>query len=128
MCSCDLTKLANGVSMNDLIQDKSLREILSEYKMIDKTAFRNGQPLAILNYASCVNFSKLKAVFDNLGINFEVGDIPDMAKIIDAGGDRSGMLLNRANQPVYFDAMQEVKKIRFTNEEVNNSSCSIAWR
>lgn len=96
--------------------------------MIDKTAFRNGQPLAILNYAACVNFSKLKAVFDNLGIDFDMSDIPHMAKIIDAGGDRSGMLLNRANQPVYFDAMQEVKKIRFTNEEINQSSCSIAWR
>lgn len=127
-CGCDLSRLANGFSMHELIQDKTLREILSEYRMINKANFRNGHVLEVLNYAACVNFQKLKDVFTNLGINFDLSDIPQMAQIIEAGGDREGVLNNNANQPVYFDAMQKIREIRFTNEEINNTSCSIAWR
>lgn len=128
MCSCNLEALAMGgeeISANEIISNEANRKFLAVNKMISKEAFKQGDVLAVLQYLYCVSASKFKAVFAERGITISGEDLPTLAIAIKTKGDMAGQILNDNQQPVYFDAMEVVRKINYTKDEIAQASCQI---
>ena len=124
MCSCNLKLLQDGFSGNDLFQDQSLRETLSQYKMISKQGFDKGEILPTLQYAWCLDAEQFQRLFKNVGITLTANDLPMLAQVIINGQDKNGDLTNDAGVPVHIDALAMVKGMRFTPAQIQNASCS----
>jgi len=125
-CGCS-EKIRVGITINDIIQDRELRETLSDKKMISKQAFNNGDILAMMQYAACVDWNQLKQAFANLGIDMERGEIPAVAEAIRSGGDQRGDFSNASGQPIYFNGYELVRRIKFTESQVLNAQCTIEF-
>lgn len=127
-CGCgDVTKISVGFCMNDIMQDESIRKTLSEIKMISKQGFHQGKVLPILQYAACMDWPQFRGMLANFGIDVQLNQLPVLAQVIESGGDKAGQIDGRTGQPVYIDIMAEVRKMRFTAEQVQQSQCSIVF-
>lgn len=125
-CGCG-SKIKVGITINDIIQDQELRETLADKKMISKQGFKNGDILAMMQYAACVDWNQLRNAFLNKGIDMERSEIATVAEVIRNGGDQRGDLTNANNQPIYFNGHELVRSIRFTEEQTLNSQCTIEF-
>lgn len=125
MCGCSLSYFTNGFTGNDLIQDQSLRNTLADYKVISKSDFKQGKTLAILNYSFCLDQQQLISKFANIGIDINASLLPALASVIDSGGDKTGAISNRNNQPVYFDGLKMLREMTYTKDQIEKSQCSI---
>lgn len=124
MCSCNLKLLQEGFSGRELFQDQDLRETLTQYKMISKQGFEKGEILPTLQYAWCLDADQFQRIFKNVGITITADVLPILAEVIRRGDDKSGQLHNDAGVPVHIDALEMVKNMRFTPQQIQNASCS----
>lgn len=125
MCGCNQNLLKYGFTGNDLFQDSSLRESLVKFKMINAKDFKEGNPLQIMQYASCIDSVQFYNMFKNLGLDFEPKDLPQLAELINQGADKKGLMKNANGQPVYFDAMKMIREMEITPEQFHKAQCSI---